>query len=48
MKNYFVTKTDNGYRFYIIQKEGKRRKKKKKPAEEIGLELLHQEKYRGK
>lgn len=25
MKNYFITKTKNGYRFYILHREGKKK-----------------------
>ncbi|HEY8396069.1 MAG TPA: hypothetical protein VIK96_04750 [Bacilli bacterium] len=49
MKNYYITKTENGYRFFIQPKETKgKNKPKKKLQEEIGLELLYSEKYREK
>lgn len=48
MKNYFITKTKNGYRFYILHREGKKKRRRKRAQEEIGLELLYSDKYREK
>ncbi|HHX80032.1 MAG TPA: hypothetical protein GX692_03095 [Acholeplasmataceae bacterium] len=49
MKNYYITKTDKGYQFYILAKEEKGKKKKKKNfQEEIGLELLYKDSNREK
>lgn len=49
MKNYYITKTEKGYQFFILpNKEKSNKKKKKNYQEEIGLELLYKESSREK
>jgi hypothetical protein len=39
MKNYYITRSDGKYRFYIIPQQ-KRKTTKKKNEQEVALELL--------